>query len=198
MEGVRPPKDSVYAQRKATREAAAQDGGRPKRPVNAFGVLARHPDLTKAFLAFNRHLLYENTLSERSRELLVLRISWIRDSEYEWAQHVPVAEAVGLTPDDIRRVAAGPDDPVWGALDAALLRAVDELHHDAVLSPATWATLSAEFDERQLMDLIFTVGAYDTLAVAFNCFGLPLDPELEGQGFGDLRGPDADENVKGG
>jgi len=39
------------------------------------------------------------------------------------------------------------------------------------------------------MDLVFTVGAYDLLAMAFNTFGLELDPGLEG--FGDS------ENVRG-
>jgi len=32
------------------------------------------------------------------------------------------------------------------------------------------------------MDLVFTVGAYDLLAMAFNTFGLELDPGLEGFG----------------
>jgi hypothetical protein len=35
------------------------------------------------------------------------------------------------------------------------------------------------------MDLVFTIGAYDTLAVAFNCFGLELDPELAEHTFPD-------------
>jgi 4-carboxymuconolactone decarboxylase len=40
----------------------------------------------------------------------------------------------------------------------------------------------ASLDQRQLMDLVFTVGAYDLLAMAFNSFGLELDPGLEGFG----------------
>ena len=36
--------------------------------------------------------------------------------------------------------------------------------------------LAASFDERQLMDLIFTTGTYALLAMAFNSFGLELDP----------------------
>lgn len=172
MEPMRPPPHSVYAQRKADREK----GGR--RPANALSVLARHPALTRAFLTFNRHLLYESSLSERVRELVVLRISWLRSSEYEWAQHVPVALEVGLTQSDIDRIPEGPRASGWDSGDALVLRAVDETHHDSVWSEATWTQLSSAFDTAQLMDLLFTIGAYDTLAVAFNCFGLELDPEL--------------------
>ena len=34
------------------------------------------------------------------------------------------------------------------------------------IGDATWAALAAELDEQQLMDLVFTVGAYDVLAMA--------------------------------
>jgi 4-carboxymuconolactone decarboxylase len=71
---------------------------------------------------------------------------------------------------------------VWAPLDAALLAAVDELHADAFVTDATWDVLAARLDQRQLMDLVFTVGAYDLLAMAFNTFGLELDPGLEGFG----------------
>jgi hypothetical protein len=40
--------------------------------------------------------------------------------------------------------------------------------------------LSEHLDRRQLMDLVFTIGAYDLLAMAFNTFGLELDPGLNG------------------
>jgi hypothetical protein len=43
----------------------------------------------------------------------------------------------------------------------------------------TWAVLAGELDEHQLMDLIFTVGAYDLLAMAFRSFGIELDHDLQ-------------------
>ena len=38
--------------------------------------------------------------------------------------------------------------------------------------------LAAELDTHQLMDLIFTVGAYDLLAMAMRTFGLEPDADL--------------------
>ena len=39
-------------------------------------------------------------------------------------------------------------------------------------------TLAAEFEDRQLMDIVFTVGAYDVLAMALRTFAVPLDDDL--------------------
>ena len=59
-----------------------------------------------------------------------------------------------------------------------MVRAVDELLADALISDGTWAVLAAELDVQQLMDLVFTVGAYDLLAMAFRSFGVELDDDL--------------------
>ncbi|HET9874887.1 MAG TPA: carboxymuconolactone decarboxylase family protein, partial [Mycobacterium sp.] len=60
----------------------------PQGAGNALGTLARHPDLAKAFLKFNVHLLFRSTLPERLRELAILRVAYRRGCSYEWAHHV--------------------------------------------------------------------------------------------------------------
>jgi AhpD family alkylhydroperoxidase len=154
-----------------------RDDRRPK-GLNALGTLARHPELTRAFHTFNGHVLFGTTLSPRQRELLVLRVAALRGCEYEWEQHVILAADAGLSPDDIARVAQGPDAPGWSPLDRALVAAVDELLGDAKITDATWAALVDVLDEQQAMDLVFTVGAYDLLAMAFRSFGVALDADL--------------------
>jgi AhpD family alkylhydroperoxidase len=150
---------------------------RPK-GLNLLGTLARHPALTHAFLTFNGHVLFATTLSARQRELLVLRVSSVRECRYEWLQHVVLAGDAGLDPEEVERIADGPEAAGWSPVEAAMLRAVDELVADAVVSNSTWSTLAAELDEQQLMDLVFTVGAYDLLAMALRSFGVELDADL--------------------
>ena len=167
-----PPPGSVYAERRKQRGGS---GG-----VNALALLVRHPPLAQAFLGFNRHLLYETALDERTRELLILRVSHRLGSPYEWGQHVPVALACGITPDEIDRVALGPGADGWSAVDAAVLAATDGLLRDGDIDEATWAVLADAFDEPTLLDLVFTVGGYATLAMAFNAARLPLDESMTG------------------
>jgi alkylhydroperoxidase family enzyme len=150
---------------------------RPK-ALNALGTLAHHPALTRAFHGFNGHILFASSLTPRQRELLVLRVAAVRQSAYEWAQHVVLAGDAGLGSDEIERIAEGPDAGGWSTLERALLEAVDELVGDALVADETWAVLAGELDEQQLMDLVFTVGAYDLLAMAFRSFGVELDADL--------------------
>ncbi len=167
---------------------------RRERPAsNILGIFSWHPALAKAFFAFNSHL-FHSTLSARDREMATVRIAWLRRGEYEWAQHVRMAKSAGLSDEEVDAIMAGPDSPVWGPRDAALLRAVDEFAVDHYVSDETWKRLSEDFDRKQLMDLVFTIGAYDLLAVAFNTFGLQLDPGLKGFPPGNPENPGDPDN----
>jgi alkylhydroperoxidase family enzyme len=154
------------------------DPSRPK-GLNVLGLLAHHPALAEAYNTFNGHILFATTLEPRQRELLVLRVAAVRGSIYEWRQHVVIAADVGITAEEIERLAEGPDAAGWSPEDAALVRAVDELLADARISDPTWSVLASAFATPQLMDLIFTVGAYDLLAMALRSFGVALDDDLQ-------------------
>ncbi|MCX4766575.1 carboxymuconolactone decarboxylase family protein [Streptomyces sp. NBC_01275] len=146
-------------------------GGRRVPPSNALGLLVRHPRLAKAFLTFNTHLLMRSSLPPKTRELVVLRVAWRRRCGYEWAQHVLMGRQAGVTEEELAEVRAG--------VGTLLNRAVDELDAASTLSDTTYEELAKELDEHQLMDLVFTVGAYGLLAMAFNTFELELDEGLD-------------------
>ncbi len=148
--------------------------------LNIFRTLARHPALMKRWLVFGNHVLYKQTLSERDRELLILRIGWLCRSEYEWGQHVILGRTRGLSDEEITRITTGPDTEGWDDRDAALLRAVDELHRDAKIGDDTWAELTGFLDTLQCIDLVFTVGQYNLVSMALNTLGVQLDEGLEG------------------
>jgi 4-carboxymuconolactone decarboxylase len=181
----RPPDDwdtEVDEALAALRPPGSNRPGGPRRDrpsSNILGIFSWHPALAKGWFAFNNHL-FHSTLSARDRELATVRIAWLRRGEYEWAQHVRMAKSAGLSGEEVDAIMAGPDSPVWGPRDAALLRSVDEIANDHYVSDGTWKRLAEDFDRQQLMDLVFTIGAYDMLAVAMNSFGLQLDPGLAG------------------
>ncbi len=154
-----------------------REPGRPK-GLNVLGMLARYPALAQAFNTFNGHILFSTALSPRQREILVLRVATVRQAIYEWKQHVVLAADAGLTPEEIGRIEKGPEAAGWSPLEAAIIGAVDELLSDAMVTDATWDVLAGELDVEQLMDLVFTVGAYDALAMAFRSFAIPLDDDL--------------------
>ena len=73
--------------------------------LNIFTTLAHHPKLLKRWLVFGGHVLAKSTLPDRERELLILRVGWRCGSEYEFGQHTVIGRRLGLTDDEIRRLA---------------------------------------------------------------------------------------------
>ncbi len=155
--------------------------------LNIFRTLLNHPAAIRAFLAWGSYVLSrKNTLPAREREIVILRTGYLCRSGYEWTQHVPIGQRAGLTDAEIARIKQGPAAAGWSAADAALLRATDDLHREQFVTEPAWAELSRHFDERQRMDLVFTVGQYTQVSMMLNSFGVQLD---EGQTLDpDLRG----------
>jgi alkylhydroperoxidase family enzyme len=151
------------------------------RDLRIFATLVRHPRLFNRWSAFGGTLLRRGELSGRHRELLVLRTAWHCHADYEWGQHVRIAAAAGVTDEEITRIVAGPDAPGWAALDAAVVRAADELHRDSCIGDATWEVLSSELDERQLIEVCMVVGQYHLVAFALNSLG--VEPEADAAPF---------------
>jgi alkylhydroperoxidase family enzyme len=157
------------------------------RHLNIFRVLMNHPKLTRRWTVFAGHVLHKQTLPVREREMLILRIGWLNQAEYEWAQYVEIAKRAGITEAEIERVKEGPraEGPIaagpgagWSAHEAALLQAVDELFKNSVVSDGTWAVLAAKYSTEQMMDAVFTIGQYNLVCWALNSFGVPLDDFL--------------------
>jgi alkylhydroperoxidase family enzyme len=151
--------------------------------INIFRTLAHHPKLMKRWMVFGNHVLAKSTLSARERELLILRTGWNCRAPYEWGQHVAIARGVGITDDEIVRVATGAEAPGWDPFEACLIRAADELHADQSLSDATYAELAQRYDEKQLLDVVFTVGQYHLVSMALNSTRVQRDDGVTGVPF---------------
>lgn len=156
---------------------------------NIFKVMAHHPQLLKRWTPFAGHVLGKQTLSFRDRELLILRIGWLNQAAYEFAQHELIAKRGGvgggdaaraLSDTDIARIKEGPKAAGWSEHERALLQAADDLYENSVVADATWATLAKTCSTEQLMDAVFTIGQYNMVSWALNSFGVPLDDFLPG------------------
>ena len=174
---ITPLEESDWSDEARAELGRMADGGRS---YNIFRTLARYPKLLKRWMPFANHVLFKSALAPRERELLILRTGWNCQAEYEWAQHVIIGKASGLTEDEIARVPAGPDATGWAPFDAHLLRAADELHTEWRVADATWAALAERYDEKQLIEVPMLVGHYQLVAMTLNTLGVELDPGLEG------------------
>ncbi|HWX43522.1 MAG TPA: carboxymuconolactone decarboxylase family protein [Blastocatellia bacterium] len=157
-------------------EGLRRDG----RVYNIFTTLANYPRLLKRWMVFASHILLKSSLPPREREIVILRTGWVCQAEYEWAHHVPIARQAGLSQEEIDRTAAAAGAEGWNPFEAALVKAVDELHQSSAMSDETWSALAGRLTTEQLMDLIFTVGEYHLVSMALNSLGVQLEPGFQG------------------
>ncbi len=175
------PKEMLDATRKLFPKTARHPHPISKERPQAPGVmdtLALHPELASAFFEFNTHVLTATTLSAHQRHILILRIAAKRGSDVLWAQHTFQARDIGMSDEFISRVAFGPDAPFLEPIEAALIRSVDELVEEGRISEETFSALKNDLDPKQVLDAIFTVGCYDTVARFIDSMELEPDPDF--------------------
>ncbi len=167
-----------------TRVLEGSPGGTVE-PMHIFTTLGRaDPELFRRWLAFGGTLL-PGSLPGRLRELVILRTAYRFDGRYEWAQHLELGAAQGITRAEMVLLGGG-DGPTggldaaeWSPLERAALRAVDETAADGAVSDATWDALAAELSESELIELLMLIGHYLMLTTVLRSLRIQLEPRAE-------------------
>jgi len=146
---------------------------RPQKIALLFGhAESNWPRLAELLLS----ILGEQQLESRLRELGILRVAKLREARYEWDQHVAIATAAGVRPEQIESIAKGEIGAAcFEPRERLVLEAATELVRDANVSDATMAGLSRALPPRQIVELLLACGVYEALAKLMNALG--LDPE---------------------
>jgi 4-carboxymuconolactone decarboxylase len=138
-----------------------------------FRIMVKHPAVFRCALEMGT-VIFKGQLPPRDRELAVLRIGWLSRAPYEWGEHVDIGKRLGVTTEEVERVTQGSSAPGWSEHDAAILRAVEELLSDHMISDVTWATLAKKFSEPQLIEFVTMVGQYVTTGYVQNSLRMRL------------------------
>lgn len=155
---------------------AAISRARPEQISDYTAIMLRHPELYRRHVELGLQL-YRGTLSPRHRELAILRLGWLCQAPFEWGEHVDVGKRIaGLTEADVERLKLGATAPGWSEDDRAIVRAVEELLDNAMISEATWAVLARHLDDKQLIELPILIGQYQGIAYLQNALRCPLLP----------------------
>jgi alkylhydroperoxidase family enzyme len=154
------------------KERIGADGRLP----NLYATLIVHPKMYEPRAIFGRYIQREGLLPPETRELLIMRTAFLLKARYEWAHHVAFARTAGLSDAQIARIALGPAADGWTPTQRAVLQAADDLRREAFVSEAAWQELLQHYDTRQMIEIIYTVGAYTMTAAAINSLGIQVEP----------------------
>jgi 4-carboxymuconolactone decarboxylase len=141
-------------------------------------TFAHHPKLADLFSQLNIHLLSTNTLPVKLRQIAIMRTAWICGAAYMWSSHLRTSVRCGLSPEMFRPLQVGADDPYFTAFERVVIRATEELVRDKRIGDASWRALMAEWNGQQMLDFLFTVGTYVTVAGVMRSAGVERDPVL--------------------
>lgn len=170
MSRVSYPDPNDLSQRKRDILAGAEG-----RVLNVSRMAMHAPDaLWLAQRQLGRATVYEATLEPWLRELLVLRVAYLSDSEYELFHHLKIAEAVGVTATQRDAMRTGD----FGALtpqEQALAEFVTQVVRDVAPSDATLAAVRAVFPISQVFEMVILIGGYMTTARMAAVSGVELD-----------------------
>ncbi|WP_330292639.1 carboxymuconolactone decarboxylase family protein [Streptomyces sp. NBC_00576] len=172
---VRPVHEADLQEKTLTSLAPYRD--KDGRIYTIWATLAHHEDALRRYLVFSNHVLGKNTLPLTSRELMILRIAARAQAAYEWDQHVRIARRAGLTDETILAAAGG----AWEGLDEldqVLLTATDSLVERQGVDDELWQRLAAHLSVEQIIDVLYTVGQYLTIASVINTLGVQTEGDL--------------------
>jgi alkylhydroperoxidase family enzyme len=141
-------------------------------------TFAHHPQLADLFSQLNIHVLSTNTLPVKQRQIAIMRTAWITKATYMWSSHLRTSVRSGLSPDMYQPIQNGPDDPYFTDFERAVMRATDELVNDKKVGDANWQALMAQWSNEQMLDFLFTVGVYVTVAGVMRSAGVQREADL--------------------
>jgi alkylhydroperoxidase family enzyme len=146
-------------------------------PLNVFRMMANAPASFRPLIEFAFSLLAQSEFDARKREIAVLRVAHVTRAGYEWFQHVIVAKRVGVTDQEIEKIAV--DSPVTGLDEEAnlLCRVADEISNEVRLSDDALQQILDRYGTRQATELILCVSYFNLLSRFLESTRVTLEEE---------------------
>lgn len=151
----------------------------PAGKLDIFRLLAHARTLHPGFGLFAQAIFTELTVPPIERELVVLAVCRLERGEYQWAQHVQVARAMGIAELKITAVAdLRLGDAIFDERECALLAFTRQVVEAVRVEDYIFAAVAAFYDPRQIIETLFTIGNYMMLLRITEVAQLPVDAVL--------------------
>jgi 4-carboxymuconolactone decarboxylase len=146
-------------------------------PPNLYKALGNHPKLVAAWTEFSKTLRHDTRTPRSLRELVILRGAQLMRSEYEWAQHLPMARKAGVREDQIRELASWKTSSHFNAGEKAAL-ALGEAVTQGHVSDEVYAEAMRHFDHHDYVELALVAAFYAMVGRMLDAMGVQLEPEV--------------------
>lgn len=159
-----------------TPEQRAAYDANPHTRINLGLLLAQARTLGPAFTKFNEIMATTLTVPPLEREIMCLATLHLDRGEYEWAQHVKVAEMMGIPKAKVDAIAAERfGDPVFTDRERALLAFTRQVVKMVRVDDPTFNAVAAFYDPRQIVESILVISNYMMILRVSEVAELPID-----------------------
>ncbi len=118
-------------------------------------------------------------LSVRQRELVILRVAFLKLSRYEWHQHVRFAREAGLTDSEIMGVQDW-QSASFAPEERALLALVDGVVRQGHPSDEVYDALAQTRTDKAMIGIVSTIAFYAALADMLHALEIETESEFVG------------------
>lgn len=142
--------------------------------LNVTRMMSHSEPAMLAYSKMGTALLLKGALDPVLREVVILRIGQLCNSEYEWHQHVSVGRAVGMDEATIQALA----DQDFGQLSPEQhlgVRIAEQIHGEGIASEATMREAAEIFSPAELVELCLVAGYYIMTAGFLRSFAIEIE-----------------------
>ena len=143
--------------------------------INLYKAVANSPRLLLNFIRLGNSVMGKTELPPKLRELAILRVAKLTGSEYEWAQHVPMALEVGLSQKQLDSISGWKPSSDFNEMERTVLQYTDEVTQQVKVADQTFTRLKNFFNEPTIVELTITIGYYGMVARLL----VPLQVEID-------------------
>jgi alkylhydroperoxidase family enzyme len=146
-------------------------------PPNLYRALANHPRLLAAWTEFSKTLRHDTRTPRALRELVILRGAQLMRSEYEWAQHLPMARKAGVSEAQIENLSSWKTSSHFDAREKAAL-ALGEAVTQGRVSDEVYAQARRHFDHHDYVELACVAAFYAMVGRMLDAMGVELEADV--------------------
>ena len=143
-------------------------------PPNLYRCLSNHPALVAAWTEFSKMLRHDTRTPRALRELVILLGGQLMRSEYEWAQHLPMARSAGVREAQLQNLSNWKTSAEFDEREMAALELAEAVTNGRV-SDDVHARARRHFDEHDYVELAAVAAFYAMVARMLDAMGVPLD-----------------------
>jgi alkylhydroperoxidase family enzyme len=158
------------------KELYGKNEAKSGRVINLWKVMGHCPYIGLNFQRLGNSILKGEGLSPKLRELAILRVGSLAQSEYEFKQHTAIALQNGISQKQIDEIVDWAASEHFDERERAVLAYTDAVARDIRVRDETFARLRTFLNEEEIIELTAVIGYYGMACRILVALEVDLEP----------------------